>query len=182
MIFPICYYKVFKNSWLCRKHFYHSKKKFFFLCVCVCVCIYIYIYIYYILSVSGKQKSFCNLITWSILVQISPNFYSMCENKSKFCGFFSFSSIDMPFTRKEKVFSLLEYAQSQTRLCSKHLCENLLKIQQLQCRFEHSHRVKRKSVCAGKKKGAGLLTWHVPCHRWYTYWKLVKSLNFSFKF
>ena len=38
--------------------------------------------------ISEKLISFCNLITWPILIQMNQNFNSKCRNNSKFFGFF----------------------------------------------------------------------------------------------
>ena len=51
-------------------------------------------------GVSEKSISFCNLITWLILIQMISNLNSMCKNNYKFNVLF-FSSIEIPFIEKD---------------------------------------------------------------------------------
>ena len=53
-----------------------------------------------------KRILFCNLIAWTILVQIVSDFNCMCRNNLEFYLMFFwgfFPGIKMPFTEKEKV-------------------------------------------------------------------------------
>ena len=60
--------------------------------------------IWYIQGVSEKLISFCNLISWPILVRMISNFNCLCRNNSKFSASylnaFSFPVISVPEKKK----------------------------------------------------------------------------------
>ena len=93
----------------------------------------------------------------------------------------------MPFSRKEKMFSVSEYAQTVEQDCSAWIGERIWKC--TKCNVHGIKSSKReRPVCAGQKE-ALLPTWFVLCHRWWAFWKTCEVvhkiyilLNFSFKF
>ena len=75
-------------------------------------------HMYYFICILGVFKKLMPFYK-RIPVQVSSHFVSMFLNRSKF-DVFIFTHMEMPFTGREKVFCVLEYARSQPSKTVQH--------------------------------------------------------------